>query len=138
MFAKQVGLKPVALAKSIRDMEENAKKTECTSTPSQRSHVDRDALQQQLHAQLEMKSRKRKHITWELPDTSECTCSYIQHGILESIYLLELTSAMFGAFLVQTFLGEWNVSFPSGSLACVCRWLCRWVLLSYRAVEAKR
>ena len=71
MFAKQLGLKPVALAKSIRDMEENAKKTECTHTPSQRSHKGSDELQRHLHAQLEMKSRKRKHITWELPDTDK-------------------------------------------------------------------
>mgnify|MGYP001496771708 CR=1 FL=1 len=75
MFAKQLGLKPVALAKSIQDNEENAKKTECTHTPSQRSHKGSDELQQQLHAQLEMKSRKRKHITLEL-DTDKPQPTY--------------------------------------------------------------
>ena len=72
MFAEQHGFKSVALAKSIQVLtEEEAKKTDCPHIPAQRSHVDRDALQQQLHAQLEMKSRKRKHITWELPDTDK-------------------------------------------------------------------
>lgn len=78
MFAKRFGLKqPVALANSIRGLvEKEAKHTECAHTPSQRSHVDRDTLQQQLHAQLEMKSRKRKHITWELADTDNPQPTY--------------------------------------------------------------
>lgn len=80
MFAKRFGLKqPVALANSIRGLvEKEAKHTECAHTPSQRSHVDRDNLQQQLYAQLElkMKSRKRKHITWELPDTDKPQPTY--------------------------------------------------------------